>query len=327
MEEINLSFGDFNHCSSICHYNNGIFVASYAGTQECAVDQSVYLTYIQDGVQLDTIRIGDGTGNPVIWTDSETIILLYSKFEFNDKISTLVDKWKYCSLWLQRFTFSNRKIYWSSIPIKLADESLHLLGRCRPLNYSNKYFLPLYNESGRYNVIYEGNGTEYSYLSSYGNYCIQPTLWLASGVINSISRNFGSPYKYARHHSSPTGSLWSEQKELGIYNVNHSIHAFAYKDVNYILWNDSKNHNRNNLTLGIINNDLSVTKLLEINKSYGSYPSVSVDDTSIIITYTNARRKISVRGITEREIDTWQNRSDSGHTRFEYQKKESPAIL
>lgn len=298
-----LTSGDFNHCSSVCHFSDGIMVAYYAGDNECADNQNVYLTFIRHQKEIDKIRMGNGTGNPVLWIEQNTIVMLYSKFEEGIHHDRLADKWKYCSLWVQTFAFNNDKIYFSSIPHRITSGDCHLLGRCKPLIYHNTddsndiATLPLYDESLRCNVIYQGMFPTYKRIASYGIDMIQPTLWSYNGVIHSASRNFNKTNRYSRHNSSTDSLAWSSETDLNIYNRNSSLHAFTFDDRHFMIWNDTSSFDRSNLCIGEIDRDLSVIKIESLDRLYGSYPSVSVNDESIIITYTAHDRSIRITSI------------------------------
>lgn len=298
-----LTSGNFNHCSSVCHFNDGIMVAYYAGDNECADNQNVYLTFIRHQKEIDKIRMGNGTGNPVLWIEQNTIVMLYSKFEEGMYHDRLADKWKDCSLWVQAFTFSNDKIYFSSIPHRISSSDCHLLGRCKPLisrnseDSTDSIILPLYDELLRCNVIYKGMFPTYKRLASYGTDMIQPTLWATDGVIHSASRNFNKTNKYSRHNSSTDSLAWSSEKDLNIYNRNSSLHAFTFDDRHFMIWNDTVSFDRSNLCIGEIGNDLSVIKIESLDRLYGSYPSVSVNNESIVITYTAHDRSIRITSI------------------------------
>lgn len=300
---MSLSSGYFNHCSSICHFADGYFVAHYAGLNECSEDQSVFLTFVRHRTAIDTIKIGSGTGNPVIWNEQDAIVMLYSRFEDSNTIKCLVDRWKYCSLWVQKFSFMHNKIYWSSLPVKLSDASQHLLGRCRPVNFDGHLVLPLYDEVNRSNVLYQVDlFPSFKPLATYGHQMIQPTLWSSGGMLHSLSRNFNQTVQFAHYNQSADGSRWSDSKESSIYNTNNSCHAFTFNSINYLIWNDHPSYDRRNLSIGIINDDLTITKVAVLDKKYGSYPSVSTKDDEAIISYTTSARTIAVRRFTSDEL-------------------------
>jgi hypothetical protein len=277
-------------------------VAYYSGDNECAVNQNVYLTFIRNGSIIDKIKIGNGTGNPVIWEEQDNIVLLYSKFEDNISCNHLADKWKHCSLWTQAFNVFNDKIYFTSIPQRLSSFNDHLLGRCRPIIYDSKLILPLYDELERVNIIYAGLFPDYRLVSSYGDDMIQPTLWAMNGQLHSLSRNFNKTNHLCRYNMSTDCANWSENREISIYNKNSSCHALTVGDDNFVIWNDNDSYERINLSLGLIHHDLTISKIMMIDKYYGSYPSVSVKDDSIVVSYSAYDRSIAIREYNRGQI-------------------------
>src|SRR5262245_36947564 len=99
-QTLELAASTFNHCSSICPFREGTLLAWYSGEEECYDDQSVYLLFIGKTGASSPLRLGDKTGNPVLWRDGERAFLLWSRFEDYGELKTLVDRWKYCSVWL-----------------------------------------------------------------------------------------------------------------------------------------------------------------------------------------------------------------------------------
>lgn len=305
MRNISLSSDNFNHCSSVSYVGEGYCVAYYAGRTECHQSQSVYLSYVKNGHLVDTIKIGDNTGNPVIWCEQDTVVLLYSKFEDDGPIDRLSDRWKYCSLWLQSFGFVNNKIYWLTIPINLSTQR-HLLGRCKPIVHRNNLLLPLYDELNRNCVLYGGRNL--SYISTYGVDMIQPTIWKSNDILNSLGRNFHSDHKVARHHSSPDGITWGDENMTNIPNINNSICVTSCDKGQIIVYNKINTHHRRDLRLGVLTNDFTIVNDKSLNLHYGSYPSADIRDGKAIISYTTGEGKISV---TEYDIDSIFTENDS----------------
>ena len=306
--EIVVSSGAFNHCSSICQHGTGYFLAYYSGSNECSDDQSVYLTYIKDHNRLDTIKIGDGTGNPVLWeSEHNTVIMLYSKFEDSGPITRLADRWKYCSLWVQTFSFANEKIYWTSIPYKISNGNDNLLGRCKPIKSSKDglTYLPLYNELSRHNVIYTGKFYDYSMKCSFGYDMIQPTIWEQFGGMHSLSRNFTGDgrqqplYVTLRYSHTDQNGIWTTPIPTTINNNNSSLQVFSHKADYYIIYNNTVSNTRRLLTLGKLNDDLTVDTKAVISGSYGAYPSYCTMGDKIYISYTNEHRQITVTTIDD----------------------------
>ena len=97
---LQISASSFNHCSTVCPHHDGALVAWYSGSGECRDDQSVHVVFIDKlNNQFEPIRIGDCTGNPVLWAQGNEAVLLWSKFEDTGDVRRIVDRWKYCSLW------------------------------------------------------------------------------------------------------------------------------------------------------------------------------------------------------------------------------------
>jgi hypothetical protein len=207
-------------------------LAWYSGSGECRDDQSVYISFCNaKGEYTDPVRVGDKTGNPVIWSHRGHIYLLWSKFEDTGDIRSIVDRWKFCSLWIQRVELQD-EITLVDEPVMIASPESHLLGRCNPLflgqtswstdegpgtlhaDSACDYLLPLYDEVTRNGVIYKvriDDVTENQldpvhkrviHTTRTGNIgidMIQPTLWLGKAVlpsypqrVHSLSRNFGA---------------------------------------------------------------------------------------------------------------------------------------
>lgn len=304
--------GDFNHCSSICKYNKGVLLAWYSAKAECDDDQSVCVSYINEyGEKSDPISIGEKTGNPVlINTDiCETPTIMWSKFEDSEIIKRKSDRWKTCSLWIQRIIVKNNKPYLITKKEQLTDPSQHLLGRCNPeivntYQYGGEVVLPLYDEVERKCVIFGGNDMKYSEYSRYGDNIIQPTLWQSGDRIFSLSRNFprsvGSIIRSceiktkALLYESIDLKTWSGPIETNLWNVNNSAQVVRWRDNSIILWNDTPTISRVNLTLGILNgNSLDAEKVTIVGESYGSYPSMCVDNLgNLHLSFTNHKRQI-----------------------------------
>lgn len=288
----------FNHCSSLCAIDNTILLAWYGGTGECRDDQSVYLLTIENHTSMsEMVRIGDKTGNPVVWPLSDSrAMLLYSKFEDIGPITRLADRWKYCSVWLQQLRIDNGITLLGS-PHKLAGPDLHLLGRCNPITHRGQTLLPLYDEYNRTGVIYRGSGFDFDMIGVIGTNMIQPTLWEQDGKVCSLSRNFGNKFKMSQYSESEDGGVtWTEPIHTAIPNVNNSLHVVKWRDRKIILWNATHGLNRQMMTLGEINDGekLSATKVKTLSTKYGAYPSSCVStDGYLNFTFTTLRKTIA----------------------------------
>lgn len=293
--------GNFNHCSSMCKLNNGILLAWYSGSSECSDDQSVNVVYINEyGETSNPLIISNNTGNPVLFHD-ETPVLLYSKFEDSEsfRIRRLSDRWKTCSLWLQRIIVKNNKIIVIGDKKQLACPDQHLLGRCSPIQFNGNILLPLYDEVERKCVIFSGKDLKYSEIARYGDDIIQPTIWTNGNKLSSLSRNFINRSgkilnNYAFLHESSDGKSWSEPIVTKLPNFNSSVQVTKWKDINVVLWNDTIHPVRNNLTLGILSNDSTdVERIAIIDAVHGSYPAICIDNQDKLhLSFTNASRRI-----------------------------------
>ena len=93
----------FNHCSSVCPFNDGVMITWYSGFGECLDDQSVHCIFIDKYGMSGILRLGDKTGNPIAWEYNGRTFLLWSYFEDTGDITNPVNRWKYCSLWIQEY--------------------------------------------------------------------------------------------------------------------------------------------------------------------------------------------------------------------------------
>jgi len=295
----------FNHCSSICQHKNGVLLTWYAGSGECKDDQSVYLMFQDDKTVSDPVRIGDKTGNPVLWADGKSAILLWSRFDDAGYVlKSPVERWKLCSIWIQRVEF-DKGIRFLDKPKKIVDVGQHLLGRCTPIKTSTgSILLPLYNEVFRCGVIYQIDDMKASLLGTIGKDMIQPTIWEINRIIYSLSRNFSNRRElYAKSsHSDDFGATWSKPRRTIIDNNNSSLHTVQWCGETYVLWNDTQSLVRRNLTLGrlsvenmgIVNEAVPNIDRIWYMADYGSYPSMCIDKYNRLhMTYTNKAKRIN----------------------------------
>jgi len=316
--------GRFNHCSSVCPFRGGVLLAWYSGTGECRDDQSVYVTFSKDdGTYSEAVRIGDKTGNPVIWSHGTQAYLIWSKFEDTGDVRRIVDRWRFCSLWIQEVVLNNG-IEFVAEPRQLAFPDQHLLGRCNPIHYGTigcrtDYLLPLYDELARSGVIYKIRIVDKSTtrvldqtmhtmrVGSIGQDMIQPTLWKTDNRVHSLSRNFGTNETACRYcYSDDFGESWSSPRPTKIPNRNSSLHAIQWAGRDLLLWNDTDKISRRNLTLGEIafkDRVPSVQKICVIG-DVGGYPSMCVDEyDNLHMTFSNEQRKIEHRVWNRRQLD------------------------
>lgn len=312
---VDITAGKFNHCSSVCPLSTGVLLAWYAGDGECQDNQSVYLMIVQKGRKSNFVRIGDKTGNPVVLPiDKNNAMLLYSRFEETKEdgssfpIRRLVDRWKYCSLWLQKVSYSGG-IKLVNDPICIVNAEQHLLGRCNPIYYEGNMLIPLYDEVKAEGVIASYDG-EFKLLGRIGNNMIQPTIWTYGSAIYSVSRNFRSTNRFARSSISLDGGrTWSDPMASRFPNTNSSVHAMNINNNTYIIWNNTTTVRRKNLTLGTVvyNSGGLGYKIIDGISVDGSYPSMcQTYGGKLVFTYTK-------NGVIQ--YNEWGTRKLSGRTR------------
>lgn len=285
----------FNHCSTTCPVGKGGLVAWYSGSTECSDDQSVYIIFINHNVS-KILRIGDKTGNPVLWkTGPKNAIILYSKFEDDGTIKRVTDRWKYCSLWIQHLKVTNEPELVGK-PIRISESSQHLLGRCSPLIYSGELLIPLYDEINRNGVIAKFKNDEIELLSRVGLNMIQPTLWIEKEKLCSLSRNFGNNMNHSLYCESVDGGItWSEPTQTMIPNNNSSLCVKRFNGTNYIIWNNTKNKYRSLMTFGELTtkDDLLIGKPISIiGEDNGAYPWMECTASRVHISFTRNQKII-----------------------------------
>jgi hypothetical protein len=307
-KSLQISASRFNHCSTVCQHKGGVLIAWYSGSGECKDDQSVHVIFINGSKKSEVLRIGDCTGNPVLWSNGDEAVLLWSKFEDTGDMKRLVDRWKHCSLWIQRLTLKD-EIELLGTPERLVTSDEHLLGRCSPIESKNGYLLlPLYDEVTGECVIFGGAGTFLHEQSRFGDEMIQPTLWEntedGKTKICSLSRNFGGQMQYSRFcESSDNGFSWTVPIPSTLFNINNSVHVVKWGNENMVLWNDTGGRYRRNMTLGVLESpiqhdpnglkEVRATPLAVVGPAHGSYPSMCVDSGgNLNFTFTNADRTI-----------------------------------
>lgn len=280
-------------------------VAWYAGSGECRDDQCVRLIFISgEGRQTESpLQLQPGTGNPVLWSLNDAPVLLYSKFETQE--SALVDRWKHCTLWLQRLALDGVSVQLVGSPKLLANRYAHLLGRCSPIKVGTRWFLPLYDEAAYRPLLLQGDGWNFWPLTHFGlRGMIQPTLWEHEGKLYALCRNIGVR-RDVLACSSVDGHRWSDPVKTAIPNVNNSLHALAgWQNADWLVWNNST-AGRYKLTLGTLDvrsrplgDSWTVVanpkQVLEI--AHGSYPSLCTDQEGCLhIVYTDPERAICHR--------------------------------
>lgn len=264
----------FNHCSSLCAFNDGVIIAWYSGKSECHTNQAVYVIFINSNSISNPLKLEDGSGNPTVWSSNGKIYIIYSKFGHTP--FKLIDKWKYCTNIVAELILHNNfltiarhtKVPWTN-----------LLSRCNPINVNGTVYVPLYNELKRHGVIFKAVGATLTELGTIGmgmnnNGMIQPTIWY-DGKFNSLSRTFHSNLTHAHYSQSVDGAIWSTPQITTIPNNNSSLHTLRWHGHNLIIWNNTTSRLRSNLCLGLIRN-IEAVALVKL-ADFGSYPSMCVD--------------------------------------------------
>lgn len=287
--------GNFNHCSCCCPLGPDQSVITwYSGTGECRDDQAVNILLIS-GHLTDAIRLGPGTGNPIIWKEDHSCWLVYSRFE--SVTARLVDRWKTCSLWVQEIGHSSGGLRLIGEPRVLANADQHLLARCRPITINHTTYLPLYDEVARCCVLYAGKNGTYVEHARFGRDVIQPTIWTENKagqrMFYALCRNFGNNELFSQYYYSDDGIYWLGGSSSEFFNVNNSIHAMRWGTETVVLWNNCTTLRRANLTLGNVEvTDTVKSKHLEVISEFGCYPSLACDDEFLYFTFTNTRSEI-----------------------------------
>jgi len=291
IETTEIFAASFNHCSTVCPHQNGALIAWYSGISECHDDQSVHLIFIGQNGSSDIVRIGDKTGNPVLWRSGDDIFILWSRFEDDGEIVRLADRWKYCSLWVQKIEIEDKPVLVGK-PECIVGSNHNLLGRCPVLHRNNQILLPLYDEVEGTCVILDG--TRFTELSRFGSGLIQPTLWTKYNKLHALSRNFRTRKIRAQHIQSSDGKNWFPSTDTEIFNVNNSLCVVNVRNSEAIVWNDTTSRYRDKLTLGLLKNYgcLEAIPVSVLGPKYGSYPFCAVSDDRLHITFTNVRKRI-----------------------------------
>jgi len=310
MNELILSAGEFNHCSTLVAHNGNILVAWYAGTKECADDQSVFVSLVQNGVAGEPLRIGDKTGNPVLFCHEGKHLLLYSLFE--QKTDHPVHRWRHCSLWLGEIGVNNGHPFLAGTR-RISTAGAHLLGRCLPDCFNNKMVIPLYDElEGKCCVGLMDYSGGVAYSGLFGNRMIQPALFVQDDILHAVCRNFcalgeRSPETIcARYCTSLNGMDWSAPRPccpkdsvfFPNWNSSLAIESTDEGDVHFVVWNDTQDRQRLRLTLGKLEVEpigyIKPQPLMTITEGKGHYPSLLVCSNSVLVSYTGEDRKIHV---------------------------------
>lgn len=298
-KQISIGANAFNHCSSLCPSESGVILAWYSGSGECQDDQSVYITYLSQGKSSTPLRIGDKTGNPIVWREDEKNWLLWSKFEDDGQITSLAHRWRYCSLWVQQIECTST-VELLGKPELIAVSSSHLLARTNPLVQSKNTILPLYDEINRECVVYQGYNGIFNETARFGgsNRIIQPTIWSENRRLHSLSRNFGNGrHRSLYYYSDDYGYSWKFGGLSRFWNLNNSLVVAKYQNKHLILWNDIESQYRQNMSIGVVEWAEAVPQphaIKILNKDHGSYPSLCVDnDDAIHFAYTDHHRQIA----------------------------------
>ena len=291
----------FNHCSTLCPSKTGVILAWYAGSGECRDDQSVYITYLSHGKSLPPLRIGDKTGNPIVWRENNQLWLLWSKFEDDGPMLHPAHRWRHCSLWIQQIKHT-RNMELLGKPIQLSKSSHHLLARTNPLIMPQLVLLPLYDEVAQQCVIYKGSNGSFDEVARYGNTTIQPAIWWENNKLHSLARNFKNDVRRSiYYYSNDLGHSWQYGGPSQLWNINNSLAVTKWDNQHIVLWNNIDDIRRKNMSIGTLKLNWSDNArvvphahvIKNLNQDHGSYPSLCVDDTGLLhFAYTGPHKQI-----------------------------------
>lgn len=302
-----ISFGQMNHCASACPLNEGIVISCYSGTAECEKDQSVYATYwseSNDPKYSNPIKLGELTGNPVIWsTGSNSAVLLCSIFT---KMNVpRIDRWRYCDNWLHKIQLENNRLIIHES--RRLDVDIGYLGRCQPIQVGEEWLLPLYREHDCYGMILASkDGWSWEQRGNIGKMntdsgtrfgsgiLIQPTIWHDGYQIHALCRDITNVGKAWYSYSSDVGRTWSKPIHSTIDSRNNSLVVIQDGTKSpWVVWNISvPQHNaRKFMVLAKIDHIDALPKIDHVENKYrlnplkstsASYPNYCFDNQGIL---------------------------------------------
>lgn len=265
---------NFNHCSTICKFGNGMLIAYYSGSRECAKDQRVYIRFFGENPWEECLE--EGTGNPVLIESEDEVILIYSVFTRFDVRS--IEQWQFCRLEKIRITKNG-----CGTPEPM-DLGIGYLARCPAISIEGKFFLPLYQESPGQGLILSSNDCwnwEHHSEIVHEKELIQPTLWFDDGLKALLRVLRGKP-PFA-FYSEFDGIKWTYPRPSSFHNLSNSIVIISSNNP-LVIWNSSP-ENRRYLLMRRLNAPMTEESIV-LTDSFGSYPSYAWKDNKLHITFT-----------------------------------------
>lgn len=290
-----------NNCSNskntIANTQQGTFIAYYTGKAECHVSQHVEIQFIhKNGKEAKPLKLGNFTGNPILFNTDEGVRIIYSKFE--DPTGFRAKWWQSCSLWTAWVScgidHENEVIMGKPKQIKINQDGLGYLVRCHPIKLNGEYLVPIYREQEPYfhgAIMSSTDGLNWKHKGDIGKgeyKCIQPTIWYdpQHDKLRSLLRNFNrmtdKPFAYYSE-SSDQGKTWTPLTHSPYYNANNSIVVINPNNIPLVIWNHDP-RGRNNICLGTFS--LDKPKIIAKLDGYGGYPSVDINGDTLSIAYT-----------------------------------------
>lgn len=284
-----LFYNDFNHCASVTTFRDRSYIVYYSGRRECSDSQCVIINKIFPNGEKYFRLLEPKTGNPIIFTFRDKLYLIYTKFTKElSELDRVVDRWKHCDLYACEV---NPETLSTSEPILIGSK---LLARCQPLILDDECIIPLYMESYKnwHGEVYKMNpdmtfekmgniGKDIPRWNN-GNILIQPTIWHEKHF-KAFARNITQKHQTWMAESLD-GKIWTDPHLKPEYpNWNNSIVVFNNKGKEYVIWNNTNNYLRSDLTLAPLWHPSNVIK----NFGNGSYPNAHSDENGRIhIVYT-----------------------------------------
>lgn len=305
---------EIHHCASVYPYSEDVTYITFYTGPECRNEQSVYILKYHKDELVKKLRLGEKSGNPIIFGFNDKIYLIYSKFTDADEHGTKINydknyvlRWKYCDNYICR------------LDENLIIENVHKipgchgrLARCQPLIINNRLIVPLYRESDPICEIWELIDDNLKFVSSFGevndemqkymqdndlflNYlgsgiAIQPTLFVKNDTIHAFSRNVCR----SLHKNQNQFAILSYSKNMidwkntisNIPNHNNSLFVCDIGDEFYLFFNDDIQ--RSKMLMMNLSNQFCINIS---NRMYGgrgfSYPNASYAFGKLNIVHTN----------------------------------------
>lgn len=288
------------HSPSCTYFNNELYVAFYAGEQEC-VNQRV-LVFKKDKNKFILFKqLPIGSGNPVLMIFNNNLYCCYSMFT-RPMTDNVFDLWKTTYTCVQDLTSSSEKYVLSTYccprinPHYLEDQSI---------------LLPCYDEGIQKGLFFHfGKGRNMERYVCMNPYpVIQPSTVRINDKLYAFFRNFKKSLNlypeecyavYAGMFFSTANKsvIFGETKKSSIPNHNESICTFNDREGNpFIIYNALPN--RQELTLGLLQQDqnglMSVNPMIILNESEkASYPNCCFNSKNqLVVSFTSYEKGIN----------------------------------